>query len=46
MKISERIKYCGGFLILLAYLELENKKLRKGNFCRIDFAQCVVGEWH
>lgn len=43
VKMSERIKDCGGFLMLLADLELEHKKLHKGNFCKNRF--CPMCSW-
>ncbi|MGU9020347.1 protein rep, partial [Clostridium perfringens] len=43
VKMSERIKDCGGFLMLLADLELEHKKLYKGNFCKNRF--CPMCSW-
>lgn len=42
-KMSKRIKDCGGFLMLLADLELEHKKLHKGNFCKNRF--CPMCSW-
>ncbi|MGU8907509.1 protein rep, partial [Clostridium perfringens] len=43
VKMSERIKDCGGFLMLLADLELEHKKLYRGNFCKNRF--CPMCSW-
>ncbi|MGG5463374.1 protein rep [Clostridium sp. B9] len=43
VKMSERIKDCGGFLMLLADLELEHKKLHQGNFCKNRF--CPMCSW-
>ena len=43
VKMSERIKECGGFLMLLADLELEHKKLHQGNFCKNRF--CPMCSW-
>ena len=42
-KMSERIHDCGGFLMFLADLELEHKKLHKGNFCKNRF--CPMCSW-
>lgn len=42
-KMIERIKDCGTFLILLGDLNLENKKLHSGNFCKNRF--CPMCSW-
>lgn len=42
-KMIERIKDCGTFLMLLGDLNLENKKLHSGNFCKNRF--CPMCGW-
>ncbi|MPQ44714.1 protein rep [Clostridium tarantellae] len=42
-KMLELIKDCGSFLMLLGDLNLENKKLYKGNFCKNRF--CPMCSW-
>ena len=42
-KMIERIKDCGTFLMLLGDLNLENRKLHSGNFCKNRF--CPMCSW-